>query len=365
MKRALSIFLVLVLSLSLIACGKTEDGDVESGKEAVEDGGKDKVEETGEALKIGYVVAGQLGDKSTNDNFLEGLERFSEETGATITTVECAELADHEANARNFAENGYDMVVVGLYSVSDIIADLAPEYPDTMFWVSGGMTEDVENLHCCNLQSSDVNFLVGAFSVYMSEHLGHGNKVGWVGGQRNPYLEQGQYGFTAGAEYAGGESVIAYVGDFNDSAKGKEIAMQMYDNGVHIIQGWAGGAGHGVHQAADALGGEYYSSGGGDLKGQFDLAKQMITCAGVGEGQAVYNACKELQEGTLKGGVYSYGVKEGVNDIVYNPGDLGEIIPQEIKDKMDDIREKIVSGEINPPQTEEMYLDFVENVIGK
>jgi basic membrane protein A len=357
MKKLLSVLLVVVLSLSLVACGKNTKND------AVEGGDTEASKD--EPLKIGYVVAGQLGDKSTNDNFMEGLQRYADETGAVVTPVECAELADHEANARNFAEQGYDLVVVGLYSVSDAIAELAPQYPDTMFWVNGGMIDGIKNLHCCNLQSADVNFLVGAFSVYMSEELGYGNKVGWVGGQRNPFLEQGQYGFTAGAEYAGGESVIAYVGNFTDSAKGKEIAMQMYDNGVHIIQGWAGGAGHGVHQAADALGGDYFSSGGGNLQGQFDLAKQMLTCAGVGEGEAVYNACKDMEKGELKGGLYAYGVKEGVNDIVYNPGELGKIIPQEIKDKMDDIREKIVSGEIVPPQTEEMYQEFVEDVIKK
>lgn len=361
MKRLLSILLVAVLSLSLVACGGKNDK--EEPNTPVTDGenkGEDTQKE--DPLKIGYVVAGQLGDKSTNDNFMDGLQKYADETGALITPVECAELADHEANARNFAEQGYDMVVVGLYSVADQIAELAPQYPDTMFWVNGGYVDGIENYHGCNLQSADVNFLVGAFSVYMSEELGHGEKAGWVGGQRNPFLEQGQYGFSAGAKYAGGDSVIAYVGNFTDSAKGKEIAMQMYDNGVHIIQGWAGGAGHGVHQAADALGGDFYSSGGGNLEGQFDLAKQMLTCAGVGEAEAVYNACVDFENGELKGGVYDYGVKEGVNDIVYNPGELGDIIPEEIKVKIDEIREKIKSGEIVAPQTEDEYNEFVNNL---
>lgn len=357
MKKMLTVLLVAVLAISLVACGSKDKEEVK--EEVVAEEGK---ETTGEALKIGYVVAGQLGDNSTNDNFMAGLQKYADETGAVVTAVEAAELADHESNARNFAEQGYDMVVVGLYSVADIIAELAPQFPETMFWVNGGNIADIDNYHGANLQSADVNFLVGAFSVYMTEELGFGNKVGWVGGQRNPHLEQGQFGFSAGAKYAGGDSSIAYVGDFTDSAKGKEIAMQMYDGGIHIIQGWAGGAGHGVHQAADALGGEYYSSGGGNLEGQFNLAKQMLVCAGVGEEEAVYQAAEALAKGELKGGVYDYGVKEGVNDIVYNPGELGSIIPEEIKVKMDEIREKIVSGEIVAPQTEGMYDEFVNNL---
>lgn len=357
MKKMLSVILVAVLAMSLVACGnKTDEGKTEGEVTG------ETTETTGEPLKIGYVVAGQLGDNSTNDNFMQGLQKYADETGATVTAVEAAELADHESNARNFAEQGYDMVVVGLYSVADIIAELAPQFPDTMFWVNGGLVDGIDNYHGANLQSADVNFLVGAFSVYMSEELGHGNKVGWVGGQRNPHLEQGQFGFSAGAKYAGGESSIAYVGDFTDSAKGKEIAMQMYDGGIHMIQGWAGGAGHGVHQAADALAGDYYSSGGGNLEGQFHLAKQMLTCAGVGEAEAVYKAAKDLEAGELKGGVYDYGVKEGVNDIVYNPGELGNVITDDIKAKMDEIREKIVSGEIVAPQNEDMYNEFVNNL---
>jgi basic membrane protein A len=364
MKKFLALALVLALCLPLASCASAGQPSQPQGSQP--SGSESDATATATAanpMKIGYVVAGNLGDKSTNDNFMAGLQKYADETGATVTAVECAELADHAINAQNFAEQGYDLVVVGLYSVSDMIGELAPQFPDTMFWINGGYVDGQENVYCCNLQSADVNFLVGAFSVYFSESQSYGNKVGWLGGQRNPFLEQGQYGFSAGAAYAGGESVIAYVGNFTDSAKGKELSMQMYDSGVHMIQGWGGAAGHGAFQAADALGEGYFCSGGGNLQGQFDLAAQMLACAGVGEGEAVYDACKSFEKGELKGGVYALGVKDGVNDIVYNPGELGELIPDEVKTKMDEIRAKIASGELVAPQTEEEYDKFLAEFV--
>ena len=87
----------------------------------------------------------------------------------------------------------------------------------------------------------------------MNQESGGPLKAAFVGGVRNPALERAQYGFTAGAEYVGGTGTAVYVGSFTDVAKGKEIAMQMYQDDMKLIQAYAGGAGMGVYQAAESL----------------------------------------------------------------------------------------------------------------
>ncbi len=65
-----------------------------------------------------------------------------------------------------------------------------------------------------------------------------------------------------------------YVGSFTDVAKGKEIAMQMYQDDMKLIQAYAGGAGMGVYQAAESLPEGYYALGAAN--GQFHLSERII-----------------------------------------------------------------------------------------
>ena len=60
---------------------------------------------------------------------------------------------------------------------------------------------------------------------------------------------------------------------------------------------------------------------------------------------AVFNAVKEVKDGKFEGKVYQYGLKEdglGITDCEYTK----EIIGQANLDKLNDIKQKIISGEI-------------------
>ncbi|NLY84960.1 MAG: BMP family ABC transporter substrate-binding protein, partial [Tissierellia bacterium] len=62
-------------------------------------------------------------------------------------------------------------------------------------------------------------------------------------------------GYVEGAQYINPDIKIntSYVGSFVDSAKGKELASIMYNNGVSIIYQAAGASGIGVIEAAAEL----------------------------------------------------------------------------------------------------------------
>ena len=60
---------------------------------------------------------------------------------------------------------------------------------------------------------------------------------------------------------------------------------------------------------------------------------------------AVFNSVKEVADGKFEGKVYQYGLKEdglGITDCEFTK----EIIGQENLDKLDEIKGKIVAGEI-------------------
>lgn len=371
--RAIALLLTLILVVSLMGCASKEttqpsgdlaDTPTTDTSSNTEQGGK-------KTLKIGYCVAGMLGDQSTNDNCLQGIERFIEEYkdkfDVVLSNAEAQEFGDHEMNARNFAEQGYDLVLIGLAAENDVLVEYAGDYPDTMFWQNQGTITDIENVACTRGMPQQSNFACGYFAVKLCEALGYSTNVGWVGGQRNPALERAQYGFTAGAEYAGGSATVVYVGDFTDAAKAKELTNQMIESGIHFVMPWAGGAGAGVEQAIQAMGSGYFTACGGTAEDPnfFNSPDTSIIAATDNADVLTYMACKEFADGTLTSGVKMLGMAEGGCNVTYSPNEVGKMIPEELKEEMEQLKEQIISGELVPPSTEEEYNTFVAEVLNQ
>ena len=80
-------------------------------------------------------------------------------------------------------------------------------------------------------------------------------------------------------------------------------------------------------------------------------------------GDLTEDLCLQFKDGTLPYGTMTYGLKEGAVDIRYAPDERADIIPQEIKDKIDELREMILAGEIDVPSTQEEYDAFAASVL--
>ena len=55
------------------------------------------------------------------------------------------------------------------------------------------------------------------------------------------------------------------------------------------------------------------------------------------------------------------GLADGATGIRISPN-IGDLIPQEILDAMDEIEQKLISGEIVPPTTEEELASYLAEV---
>lgn len=66
----------------------------------------------------------------------------------------------------------------------------------------------------------------------------------------------------------------------------------------------------------------------------------------------------------MKSGIIEVGLAEGAVGIKYSP-ELGDLVPKEVKDKIDEIRKKVISKEIVPPSTEKEYTEFAAKHLKK
>ena len=211
MKRLLALVLTMGIAFSLLA------GCTQNANNGDENGGNTGNKE----WKIGLIAAGTFGDNGLNDALKKAAETFTENTGIPVTCVEVNEFNDHEIHARNFGNEGYDMVIMG-GTVSEIMSPILEDYPDTHFVLNKGTVDGYDNCTSIQFEEPAAGFIGGAFAVMMSEYLGGPSEVGWIGGQRIADLELCRYCFEAGAAYAGGKATAAYVGDFTDIAKAKD-----------------------------------------------------------------------------------------------------------------------------------------------
>jgi len=138
----------------------------------------------------------------------------------------------------------------------------------------------------------------------------------------------------------------AYSQDFVDQAKCKEIALDQIAQGSDVVFQVAGLCGLGALDAACekkvyAIGVDADQSFAGDC---------VITSALKPLDLAVFETIKSAQDGTFKGGTNRFfGIEEFPDAELLTP--FTDVVPQEVQDAVDAAKQKLISGEIDPPAT--------------
>ncbi|MET0913123.1 MAG: BMP family ABC transporter substrate-binding protein [Acidimicrobiales bacterium] len=345
--------LVVALGLVVAACGGGSDdgGDASTGGS------------TAEAKKVGVVYdIGGRGDKSFNDSAYAGLQAAEKEQGDKIQAKDVEPNPDGSNRKElldGLADEGYGLIFGIGFLFSEDIAKSAAESPDTQFAVIDGFAESCtkpdQNLLCIGFKEEEGSFLVGAAAALKTKS----DIVGFVGGQQGQGLiEKFQAGYEAGVKYIAdqdGKSIkvlVDYAGNtpeaFRNPAKGKELALKQIGEGADVIYHASGGTGAGV--IATAADKKVYAIGvdsDQSLTASPAEQKWILTSMLKRVDNAVQQTIGEYVNGTEKGGIKTFGLKEGGIDYAqnqYNKELLGDI-----PTTLDELKQKIIDGEIKVP----------------
>jgi basic membrane protein A len=346
--------LLVALGMIVAACG----GGGDEGGDAGTGGGA-----TAEAKQVGLVYdIGGRGDQSFNDSAGAGIDAAKQEQGDKITVKEIEPNADGSNRKElldSLADEGYGLVFGVGFLFSEDIAKSASESADTTFAVIDGFdkscTQPDSNLLCIGFKEQEGSFLVGAAAALKTKS----NTVGFVGGQQGQGLiEKFQAGYEAGVKYIADQEgksidvVVDYAGNtpeaFRNPAKGNELGLKQIGQGADVIYHASGGTGAGVFKAAAAK--QKYAIGvdsDQSLTAPEDQRKWILTSMLKRVDTAVQQSIAAYVGGTLKGGVQTFGLKEGGIDYAqnqYNKELLGDI-----PTTLDELKQKIANGEIKVP----------------
>lgn len=302
-----------------------------------------------DTTKAIFLINGSLGDNSFYDSGEAGMKALAEEFGLDYRTIECGfDSAQYEPGL-NAAVQFADIIFVISYGYEDILTQYADDFPDKIFV---NLDTTVQNpggtITSVDYVEEESAYLAGVVAALVtSSDMPKANAekiIGVVGGDTDPTVQSFIFAYKNGAEYIDPDvrTEVKFLGDWENSSKGKQAALQLYDQGADIVFQVAAAAGMGVLQASGER--DLYSIGVDS--NQNAIVPGHVVASDIKDvGLSIQNVYRTIVDGTYKPGeVLDYGLASGTVDVVFE--DNGGVLPQEMIDKVAEVRDMIMNGDL-------------------
>lgn len=337
MKKWIAGVAALVLSISLVGCGATNQPAPTPGTTST------PAAPTAPAFKVGLATdVGGLNDQSFNAAANAGIIKAEKDLGITKQVIESTKQDDYVPNLSGLADGGANLVWGIGFLMHDALDSVAKSHPNTKFAIIDSVVSE-PNVASVTFREQEGSFLVGVIAAKATKT----KKVGFVGGMTGDLIGKFEAGFKAGVKSVDPTITVTsvYAGSFTDDAKGKQIATQMYGQGIDVIYHASGATGKGVIEAAKTLN-KYAIGVDSD---QNSLAPQnVITSMMKRVDVAVFDVTKQAQAGTFAGGKsVELGLKE--DGVGYSATTLWSVMPAGTQALVDKYAAAIKAGTIVVP----------------
>lgn len=291
-------------------------------------------------LRVAAVFPGTISDKGFNQAGYEGLMMIKEKFGAEVAFSENTPVANFDQVYRDFADQGYNVIIGHGFEFGDVALRVAPDYPDIKFIVDSNPDVHAANVAGITGKSWEAAYLCGVVAGLMSKT----GKIGGIAGFDFPILVAQMEAYKLGAQSVNPniEVTIVYIGSFEDVAKAKEATLAQVSAGVDVIFHIADAAGVGIIQACEEKG--IYAVGWG-IDQNFLAPKTVLTSMLFSGAELLVQDVQKVVDGTWTGEVRLYGLSTGVVNIA----DYHGLVPADVAAKVEQARQDILSGKIVVP----------------
>jgi basic membrane protein A len=300
-----------------------------------------------DVLCVGLVTdVGEIDDKSFNQSAWEGVKQAETELGAIVNYVETKDAKDYLANIALFADKKYDIIVTVGFAMGDATIEAAGKYPDIKFiGIDQFQGAEVANLAGVIFSEDKAGFMAGALAAMMTKT---GTIAGVFGTDLVPPVVAFKEGYEAGARYINPDiNIIStyHPGGldvaFTDPEWGATTAKQAIDNGADVVFGAGGKTGNGALIEVAGNPGLYCIGVDDD---QWNTVPEAHPCLMSSAMKlitpGVFDLITLAKDGKFPGGNF-FGP---VGLAPYH--DFDSQIPQEVKDKIEEIDAGLQDGSI-------------------
>lgn len=361
MKKILSLLLVVSMIFVFGACSaqKSETKTENATNEASTEG-------AAEATKIVLLVSGSLGDKSFHDSSQAGMDMIKEKYGdkVEVKTIEMgSDKTKFIPTLEDVSEEKWDIIITGTFHMKEPVEEVAPNYPEKTYIlfdtaVSYDEVEGLDNVYSITYKQNEAGFLAGALAAQMTtrtdvENINEEKKIGFLGAMDIPVINDFLVGYIEGGKYVDEDIKvdISYIDSFSDAAKGKELALIQYQTkGVDIGFNVAGRAGLGQIEAAHET--NMYAIGVDSDQAKLfadneEKANKILSSALKRVDNSLLRAVDMYFEETIPTGkAEAVGLEENGIGIAKNSY-YEKLVPQDVREKIEEIEKEISAGNIN------------------
>ncbi|MBC8448285.1 MAG: BMP family protein [Chloroflexi bacterium] len=329
--------LLVLLALVLGACAGQPTAAPPAAEEPVAEAGP---------FRVAVIMPSAINDLAFSQSIYDALVAIQQEMGGPdkmeLVYSESMFVVDDAAAAiRDYASEGYDLVIAHGSQYGSSLQEIAPDFPETSFahgtTVNTFVDEGINNVFAYEAASDQGGYVNGVIAGKLTKS----NVIGMVGpietGDAKLYID----GFVAGVKASNpdAEVNVNYIGSFSDVALAAESANTHIQAGADVLAGTA-------QMVVGAIG--VAEKNGvlwlGTQASQTSLAPGIVVANQIYDWTVVLDQIMALiAEGTYGGTAYAITLKNGGLVMEYNPDfDL----PADVRAAADETVQGIVDGSI-------------------
>ncbi len=300
--------------------------------------------------KVVYLINGALGDQSFYDSGKVGIDQIASEYGVETRTIETNFDAGQYEPALQAAVSYADVIFVISYGFEDQLKEFADKYPNKIFVNIDTVVENtgktITSVDFIEEESAYLTGVVAGLTTLATDIAGVNpdKLIGAVGGDVDPVVNAFIFAYTNGAQSVDPAIQVEsrFLGSWDDTAKGKQAALQLYDQKVDVVFQIAAAAGLGVLQAAKER--NLYAIGVDT--NQNDLEPGHVIASDLKDvGRAIFDVYKSIKDGSYQAGAtLEYGLASGGVDVTFEA--QIQPLPQSLIDQVLTIRQQIIDGDL-------------------
>lgn len=342
------VIVVLIAAFALAACQTTTPAPATQPPAAAPTQAPAEPPAAAEPFRVAVVTPSRVNDLAFSQSIHDALVIIQNEMGADnfqfVYSDNLFVVDDAAAAIRDYASQGYDLILAHGSQYGSSLVEIAPDFPETSFaWgttVDTFVDQGINNVFAYEARSEQGGYVMGVMAAMISQS----NVIGVVGPIETGDAKLFVDGFRAGALATKPEATVNvnWIGSFSDVALASEAAQTHINAGADTLSGTA-------QMVVGAIGvaRERNATWFGTQADQSSLAPEHVAASQVYRWEVVLREIISLvKAGTLGGQAFQIDLANQGLEIKVNPAyDL----PAEVSTAMQQTIEGITSGAIAVP----------------
>ncbi len=316
---------------------------------------------TDEPLPVKHYKIGMLAEKfgidSYNDNSRQGLEDLKSETAITTDYRDGVDSLTMLENFNYFMNHNFDFLFYVGYNFSDFAIEKANKTPNVDFaFIDYDLDTIPKNMLGVSFEVQEAAFPLGFLAAYWADFKNpDAPKTATICGFDSKTLQKFYVAFDNGVKYYNSiysknvvnSTVFSY--SFHEKQIGREIADSLVNEGISVLFTVAGSCGIGAIEVAS----EKNIWAIGVDEDQYitlpESLKNILLSSCIKDTKvAVYNIAKDYVNGKFNKGTIQKANLSSSGVAIAPYHNFDNQIPESIKVKIEEIKDDIISGKIEP-----------------